>query len=199
MATNTNPQDRVEQHGVIAVLPFGKVGEDVVRIVTDGLQGVLRVPVDLYNTVHMPGDAYMESRNQFNAMAILKHIRDQHAKPNMKVLGLTEKDLGNPILTFVFGEAFLGGAAAVMSCNRLYRGVGDALVSREHFLARVIKVALHEIGHTFNLPHCHVGRCVMRASNSLAELDSKLGYLCNYCELFFFEALREAMKTANPA
>lgn len=198
MAKKKKPQDSVEQKGVIAVLPLGKVSEDVVRIVSDGLQGVLRVPVDLYDTVRMPADSYMEARQQYNAMAILKHIREHHAKPDVKVLGLTEKDLGNPILTFVFGEAFLGGAAAVMSCNRLYRGVGDALVSREHFLARVVKVALHEIGHTFNLPHCHVGRCVMRASNSLAELDGKLSYLCNYCELFFFEALREAMKTANP-
>lgn len=198
MAKKTKPPVSAEKHGVIAVLPLGKVGEDVVRIVTDGLQGVLRVPVDLYDGIRMPADSYMEARHQYNAMAILKHIRDQHAEPNVKILGLTEKDLGNPILTFVFGEAFLGGTAAVMSCHRLYRGVGDALVSREHFLSRVVKVALHEIGHAFNLPHCHVGRCVMRASNSLAELDSKLGYLCNYCELFFFEALREAMKTANP-
>ncbi len=197
MAHNNEPQDPVEKRGVIAVLPFGKVGEDVVRIVTDGLQGVLRVPVDLYDAVHMPAEAYMERRGQYNAMAILKHIRDQRANQHVKILGLTEKDLGNPILTFVFGEAFLGGAAAVMSCHRLYRGVGESLVSREQFLERVVKVALHEIGHTFNLPHCHVGRCVMRASNSLAELDAKLGYLCNYCELFFFEALRDSMKAAH--
>ena len=197
MARKKKPQDLDEKRGVIAVLPLGKVGEDVVRIVTDGLQGVLRVPVDLYDAVHMPAETYMERRGQYDAMSILKHIRDQHAKPRVKTLGLTEKDLGNPILTFVFGEAFLGGPAAVMSCHRLYRGVGESLVSREQFLARVIKVALHEIGHTFNLPHCHVGHCVMRASNSLAELDSKLGYLCNYCELFFFEALRESMKAAD--
>lgn len=197
MARKKKPQERVEKRGVIAVLPLGKVGEDVVRIVSDGLQGVLRVPVDLYDTERMPADAYMEQRGQYNAMAILKHIRDHHSPRGVKILGLTEKDLGNPILTFVFGEAFLGGPAAVMSCHRLYRGVGESLVSREQFLARVIKVALHEIGHTFNLPHCHVGHCVMRASNSLAELDTKLGYLCNYCELFFFEALRESMKAAH--
>ena len=37
----------------------------------------------------------------------------------------------------------------------------------------------------------------MRASNSLKELDEKLNYLCNYCELFLFEAVAEAMKVSG--
>jgi archaemetzincin len=182
------------KHGLITILPLGRVVEDVLRVVADNLQGVLRLPVDVEEATILPPDAYMENRNQYNAMTIIRDLNDNHSRHSLKVLGVTNKDLGNPILTYVFGEAYMGGAAAVMSYYRLYQGPADDPVSREQFLDRVAKVALHEIGHTFNVPHCHTGRCVMRASNNLAELDDKLNYLCDYCELFLFEALAKALK-----
>ncbi|HMK34931.1 MAG TPA: archaemetzincin family Zn-dependent metalloprotease [Desulfomonilaceae bacterium] len=182
------------RQGLITVIPLGKVGEDVIRVVSDSLQGVLRLPVDVSDVVLVPAEAYMENRNQYNAMTIIRHLNDHHSRLGLKVLGVTSKDLGNPILTYVFGEAYMGGAAAVMSYHRLYKGPGDDPVSREQFLDRVAKVALHEIGHTFNVPHCHSGRCVMRASNSIMDLDQKLNYLCDYCELFLFEAVAAALK-----
>jgi archaemetzincin len=180
--------------GLITIIPLGKVGEDVLRVVGDSLQGVLRLPVDVAEAILVPQEAYMEERNQYNAMNIIRDLNDNHSRHSLKVLGVTKKDLGNPILTYVFGEAYMGGAAAVMSYYRLYKGPGDDPVSREQFLDRVAKVALHEIGHTFNVPHCHTGRCVMRASNNLAELDDKLNYLCDYCELFLSEAVAKALK-----
>jgi archaemetzincin len=184
----------VARNGLIAVVPLGKVGIDILRVIGDSLQGILRLPVDLLDTEPLPSDAFMESRNQHNAMIIIKHLSNHYSRHTMKVLGVTNRDICNPILTYVFGEAYMGGPAAVLSCYRLYRGTDSEYVSREVLLDRIVKVALHEIGHTFNLPHCHTGRCVMRASNNLAELDRKLNYLCDYCEIFLSEAVREALK-----
>jgi archaemetzincin len=181
------------KQGIIAVIPLGNVGDDVIRVVADGLQGILRVPVDLLDPEPLPPQSFMEGRNQYNAMAIIRHLSNNHAQKTLKVLGVTKKDLGNPILTHVFGEAYMGGPAAVMSGFRLCMGPNAQFVARNIFLDRVAKVALHEIGHTFNLPHCHTGRCVMRASNTLAELDDKLNYLCDYCEKFLFEAVGNAL------
>jgi archaemetzincin len=192
--TENEPGTKPLDHGLIAILPLGNVGEDILRVVADSLQGILRLPVDVLKPEPLPEEAFMEARNQHNAMAIIRHLSNHHATRALKILGVTRKDLCNPILTYVFGEAYMGGSAAVFSCYRLYLGPNAEFVSRELFLERVAKVALHEIGHTFNLPHCHTGRCVMRASNTLAELDDKLNYLCNYCELFLFEAVREALK-----
>lgn len=187
-------------HGLIAVLPLGRVGLEVLRVVADSLQGILRLPVDLLEAEPLPADSFMESRQQHNAMAIIKHLRNNHSRSALKVLGVTTKDLCNPIITYVFGEAYMGGPAAVLSCFRLGRGPDGESVPRMLFLERVAKVALHEIGHTFNLPHCHAGRCVMRASNTLAELDDKLNYLCDYCGLFLADAVRKALaeRTEEP-
>lgn len=192
------PEGGSAQKGLIAVIPLGRVGEDVLRVVTDSLQGILRLPVDLLPPEPVPSDAFMELRNQYNAMTIIKHLANNRPVKALKVLGVTNQDLCNPILTYVFGEAYLNGAAAVLSCYRLHRrGAESEFVPREIFLERVVKVALHEIGHTFNLPHCHTGRCVMRASNTLAELDDKLNYLCDYCEMFLSEAVHAMLQTVR--
>ncbi len=183
--------------GLITVVPLGRMGVDVVRFVSDSLQGILRLPINLAQPVPLPQSSFMESRNQYNSMTVIKYLAENQSSGRLKVLGITNKDLCTPILTYVFGEAYMGGEAAVISCFRLYRGQSGEPVSTDHFLDRVVKVALHEIGHTFNVPHCHTGRCVMRASNSLKELDEKLNYLCNYCELFLFDAVAEAMKSLD--
>ncbi len=198
MTTAENQLDQGPTHkGLIAVKPLGRVGEDVLRVVTDSIQGILRLPVDLLSPEPLPPEAFMELRNQYNAMTIIKYLSNNRSGKTLKILGVTNEDLCNPILTYVFGEAYLNGAAAVLSCYRLHRGVNDDFVPRETFLERVVKVALHEIGHTFNLPHCHSGRCVMRASNTLQELDDKLNYLCDYCEMFLAEAVREMLKAVK--
>jgi len=168
--------------------------EDVLRVVSDSLQGILRLPVDLHDMVPIPEDTFMESRNQYNAMAIIKHLDKDLCLDSLKVLGVTRSDICNPILTYVFGEAYMGGRSAVMSCARLGIGGRGVPVSREDFLERAVKVAIHEIGHTFGLPHCHTDRCVMHASHNIPDLDTKLNYLCTYCELFLQESLTKSLK-----
>lgn len=179
--------------GLIAVVPLGWVEEDVLRVVADSLQGILRMPVDVWGAMPIPEDAFMRGRNQYNAMTIIRYLAENHSDSSLKVLGIMDKDICNPIITYVFGEAYMGGRAAVMSSARLSATPSGEPVSREQFLDRVVKVALHEIGHTFNIPHCHTGRCVMRASNNLVELDDKLNYMCDYCEIFLADALKHAL------
>ncbi|MEJ2716109.1 MAG: archaemetzincin family Zn-dependent metalloprotease [Deltaproteobacteria bacterium] len=190
----TDSQLSPANRGLIAVIPMGKPESDVLHVVADSLQGILRLPVDVREPIPMPEETFLASRNQYNAMAIIKYLDVNYADSALKILGVTAKDIANPILTHVFGEAYMDGRTAVMSSFRLGRNPGGKPVSREQFLDRVVKVAIHEIGHTFNIPHCQQGRCVMRASNSLIELDDKLNYLCSYCELFLSEALTAALK-----
>ncbi|MCA1961151.1 MAG: archaemetzincin family Zn-dependent metalloprotease [Desulfomonile sp.] len=183
--------------GYISVVPLGHIKEDVLRVVADSIQGVLRLPVDVTPEVGLPESAFMSARNQYNVLDLIKFLESNHAGPSLKVLGVTAKDIANPILTYVFGTAFMDGKAAVVSTARLQLSVNGELVSREQFLERVVKAAIHEIGHTFNIPHCHKDHCVMRASNSLTELDEKMSYLCDYCELFLAEAVGDALRTRS--
>ncbi len=180
--------------GLIAVLPFGSAAEDVIRIVADSIQGILKLPVDLLAPIPLPEGAFLPARQQYNAMALIKYIAAEHAGGHMKVLGITSRDIANPILTYVFGEAYMNGTASIMSYARLGTGAGPESVSREMLLDRAVKVGIHEIGHTFNIPHCHHDRCVMRGSHNIMELDGKLNYLCAYCEIFMADAIAAWLK-----
>ncbi|MBD3342132.1 MAG: archemetzincin, partial [Candidatus Lokiarchaeota archaeon] len=49
------------------------------------------------------------------------------------------------------------------------------------FEKRILKEAIHELGHTFNLKHCK-SKCVMQFSESLYEADKKPLEYCSTCK-----------------
>ena len=101
---------------------------------------------------------------------------------SVKTLGLFNVDLFIPILTFIFGQAFLGGRSGIVSLyrfnNERYGMTGDNQFLQDRFKKEVI----HELGHTFGLIHCHNTDCVMRSSNYVEDIDQKNQQLCPNCK-----------------
>lgn len=93
------------------------------------------------------------------------------------VLGVTAVDLFAPGRPFVFGEATLGGGWAVISLARLIPEPDDP----ERLRRRLLKEALHELGHLRGLRHCPSPGCVMQPSASPAEVDQKSARFCHLC------------------
>lgn len=125
--------------------------------------------------------AFDASRNQYASRALLGALLERRRDGAERVLGVTGVDLFVPVLTFVFGEAQLGGTAAVVSTFRLapdFYGLGrDPGLVQE----RLEKEAVHELGHTYGLVHCPDGLCVMRSSTYVEELDQKRLDFCMDC------------------
>jgi archaemetzincin len=103
-----------------------------------------------------------------------------------KVLGVTDVDLFIPILTFVFGEAQLGGRAAVVSTARLLE---PAVRDDRLLVERLAKEAVHELGHALGLVHCALPECAMSRSASVRDVDRKRGALCRDCQSRLHDAL----------
>ena len=78
------------------------------------------------------------------------------ASPGDRVLAVTDVDLFIPVLTFVYGEAQLGGRAAVVSTARL--SVEPRAPTTPAVARRLVKETVHELGHTFGLLHCDAPR-----------------------------------------
>lgn len=131
-----------------------------------GATARIDVPVPLPDSTYDPG------RGQYRAELLLA-LLSGHGAPH--VLGLTQHDLYTGNLNFVFGIASAGGACLV-STARLMAGADDAL-----FRGRLLKEAVHELGHTAGLQHCGDARCVMYFSNSLADTDRKRSTYCERC------------------
>jgi archaemetzincin len=128
----------------------------------------------LLEDVRRPADTLDPRRGQHSSGRILRFLAE--ARPGQRVLAVTDADLFVPVLTFVFGEAELGGRAAVVSTARLGRHDGPALLR-----ARLAKEAIHELGHTFGLVHCPERRCAMARSGQLVDVDDKDAELCGDC------------------
>lgn len=124
---------------------------------------------------------YAVERRQYHATlllaALLRHLPD----PNGKIIGLTSVDLFIPVLTFVFGQSQLDGAAAIASTYRLHSEYYGLPANEALLRERTVKETLHELGHAFGLVHCRDQRCVMRASTYVEEVDLKDAEFCRAC------------------
>ena len=96
-------------------------------------------------------------------------------------MAVTTVDLYVPVLTYVFGEAQLDGKAAVVSTHRLRDELYGLPKNPQRLRERLEKEAVHELGHTFGLIHCHEPNCVMYTSTYAEEIDFKSTYFCETC------------------
>jgi archaemetzincin len=115
--------------------------------------------------------------------ALIERAAAGHTDPERQwLLGVTDTDLCAPGLSFVFGEATVGGCCAVISLARLRtEGGGDPALFRR----RVLTEAVHELGHVAGLSHCSNSECVMWASETLSDTDRKGTEPCQACAVVF--------------
>ena len=135
----------------------------------------IAAPVDLQ-------PCFVPSRQQYHAALVLAALLRHRPDPPSKIVGVVPVDLFIPVLTFVFGQAQLDGAGAVVSTYRL-RSEFYGLPADEGLLVeRAIKECIHELGHAFGLVHCDAYDCVMHVSTTVDEVDLKSSAFCDRCE-----------------
>jgi archaemetzincin len=128
-----------------------------------------------------PQLTYDASRGQYDSNMLLGQLLSDPSEDALRILGVTSVDLFIPVLTYVFGEAQLGGRAAVISSNRLRSEKYGLPPDPETLISRLEKEAVHELGHTFGLLHCAEPTCVMHASTYVEEIDPKGASFCVAC------------------
>jgi archaemetzincin len=136
--------------------------------------------VEQVNSLVDVTDAYYPQRDQYHSTRILA-ILEKRIDPSYdeSLLGVTSFDLFVPGMNFVFGEARLPGRVGIISTHRLKsQSPDDPNLLRD----RVIKEAVHEIGHMLGLRHCPDSVCVMRFSEHIQDTDHKHSEFCKSCQ-----------------
>jgi archaemetzincin len=149
------------------------------------LQKSIRQTFGLYSRIVTPSvnleKAFDLKRLQYNSSQILLQMIAKPPSDALKIIGVVNVDLFIPVMTFVFGEAQLRGRASVVALHRLndkFYGLpeNDFLLTE-----RLVKEAIHELGHNFGLLHCSNQDCVMAASTYVEDIDQKSPEMCVRC------------------
>lgn len=162
------------------MVPVGDVPGARLRRFADSLEACLGDRVALSPERLDPLPAFDAHRSQYRSDKLLPGLAGT-ASGAGKVLGVTDLDLFIPVLTFVFGEAQLNGRAALVSTYRLRSEMYGLPPDSELLLDRLIKEALHELGHTRGLLHCYHTGCVMQPSTYAELIDLKPARFCDRC------------------
>jgi archaemetzincin len=179
------------------LLPVNAPEEMVVEELERRLQQVLGWEIRRDVSLPIPVSAFNAVRNQYEALHLMRAIMEVLRNDAVRVLAITEEDLSIPMLTFVFGQAQLGGRIALMSLARLRSEYYGMPANNELLMIRTMKEALHELGHTFGLVHCPTPTCVMALANNIQQVDDKGVDFCGGCKVLFQDALKNTEMTAE--
>lgn len=162
----------------IRLVAFGDVSELIMQALAQGLRGKFGLDIVAGPRRPLPVESFDARREQFPAGIFLGELRNLAGNNGDKLLGVTDADLYSAGLTFVFGQAEVGGQAAIISLARLQAGAPNWLEQQPLLIDRALKEAVHELGHNHGLDHCRDKRCVMHFSNGLADTDFKSADFC---------------------
>jgi archaemetzincin len=154
------------------------------KVIAAHVEGFMRLESRVLDPLPRPDFALDPQRLQYDAGCIIERLEAHPHGRCDKVVGVAAVDLFVPVFSHVFGEARLGGRAALVSLHRLGLMEDGRRPAPEQVLERAAKVALHELGHLFSLTHCSDPGCLMHFSGDVAGLDATALLFCRYCRDF---------------
>lgn len=164
------------------LLPIGDLDTRLLKTLAPALADCFRVPCRVLDRRFDPQFAFHPERGQYHSSELLQAMQPIAANGAWRVLGVTGVDLYIPILTFVFGEAQMGGPCAIVSFHRLAQQFYGLPQDSALLVDRLAKEAVHEVGHTFDLTHCDDYSCAMAPSHAVEWIDLKEMTLCSSCQ-----------------
>lgn len=166
----------------IIFLAYGQFDQELLSKMAAEVGIELSCQVELMEG-HLDLSNYFDAgRRQYDANKLIKVV-DEMAPPHAdKVMGLFQVDLFIPILTFIFGQAYLNGRTGIASLHRLKNEYYGMKPNNHLLFNRFKKEIIHELGHTLGLKHCYQPPCVMLSSTYVEEIDQKESHFCNQCK-----------------
>jgi len=165
----------------ITLISFGYFGKPFLESIAEAVRLEFSYPVYIKESHLDLSEFFDAARRQYNGNKLIKAVDGITLPGSLKTAGLFSVDLFIPILTYIFGQAFLNGHTAIASIYRLSNERYGIEPDEKVLLERFTKEVIHELGHTFGLIHCNSPVCVMRSSTYVEDIDQKDKQLCLSC------------------
>jgi archaemetzincin len=194
LTTCTYTKNNITQKSTINILPIRPIDSNTLYTLYNNLiKKDNAFNYEILPTITIPDSLYTYTKGKrIDANKALKYIAQYRADSITTCLAITNTDIcvtkynddgsiKRPISTYtdfgIFGLASLGKGNSIISSNRLKNNNANIY----HY--RIYKVAIHELGHTFNLPHCTNTKCVMTdAAEKLSTVDLVAAEYCIECK-----------------
>jgi archaemetzincin len=165
----------------ITLISYGNFEKYFLEEIVEDVTREFPFPVNVEESHIDVSTFYDPARKQYNGNQLLKEVDSRVHSNSLKTIGLFRVDIFIPILTYIFGQAFLLGRAGIASIYRLKNEYYGMKPDEKLLLERFSKEIIHELGHTFGLKHCHIPTCVMISSTYVEDIDQKSANFCIKC------------------
>jgi len=165
----------------IALLNLGDDQPHLARLIKSRLEDSIYCNVLLLDTKPLPLNAYNSSRKRYKADSLLVFLNKHKPAHAQKIIGITAEDIEtrNGIIKSwcVMGLGYCPGTSCIVSSFRTKK----TAKTQNHLHDRMVKLVLHELGHTYSLDHCSDTTCIMQDAKGEIRLDNSAGY-CQHCK-----------------
>lgn len=158
------------------------VSDFLIKKLENDLSNKFQFSIKVIKDIEIPDYTYNNLRKQYNGRKIINELNRLDFPEAKRILAIFSVDLYAEGLNFIFGEAESPGKIAIISTARLNPQFYNQKYDPEIFYQRILKEAIHELGHTFSLSHCPNSACVMYFSNTIEDTDAKTVNFCGKCQ-----------------
>lgn len=178
----------------IGIQPFDKFDTYLIDTVAKSIKDVYGFEVFVLPDKPIPENTFTNVKSpRYRADSLILYLKEIIPDTVNYIVGLTQKDISTtkkgkfgkikqPENKYgdwgVFGLGYQPGPSCVVSTYRLHCN------DKNIFIARVLKVTIHEIGHNLGLKHCKSKNCIMRdAEEKISTIDNVTLKLCDNCQM----------------
>jgi archaemetzincin len=175
----------------IALVIYNNFDTSLARTVASNAEKFYSVKCLPFVHTTLPKDAYNAAWARYSADSLLVQLKKIKPSNADFIQGLTDQDIFTPTEKSpywgIFGLGSFVNPTSVVSTFRLHAGN----CSEEKFKERLIKVALHELGHNLGLEHCPSLNCMMESANgTITTVDNEKIAVCDQCKKQLQEKFR---------
>ncbi len=171
-----------EDKNTVTLASFGPFDRKSLEAIAEAITDELGMQVRIVERRIDLSDYFDINRRQYDGNKLMNLAEAEFYDTSGKIVALFNVDLFIPILTFIFGQAYLGGKIAIASMFRLRNEHYGLNPNELLLLDRFTKEVIHELGHTMGLIHCPTPECVMRSSTYVEDIDQKKQNFCKNCK-----------------
>lgn len=166
----------------IYLLEIGEVKDLDWEALGSDLSKIFSLRTKKIGPIEVPDFAFDRLRKQYDSLKIMQDISSISFDSLEKMLAVTSVDLFTDDYNYIFGQGDSPGKISIVSTFRLDPRNFKDNFNKDIYYQRILKEAIHELGHNFGVSHCPDKSCPMHFSNNVTDTDFKKTQLCQKCQ-----------------